>query len=323
MEIRVRRSQSSDELYHWGIKGMRWGIRRYQNKDGSLTTLGKQHLAEKRIRTEENLSEKTIPKGTTMYRVTPEKTDEKSSGPMYVTYLDADRDMYREGTIVRNYSNKQLSNTSVYEHEFKLSKDIKIPSLKTVREIEERVVSNEKMKQEVAKSWMESFMMIDEGYSMKDVSTMSKISDRFDKITTDEQRRSLYIELSKKYGDYDGDYYYHGAKKISEAREYINSNDSLTIERSLGRATNVKNGIVKELKKLGYNAMYDNAGIGVGSDGKYSKAQEGVEPLIIFDPNTTLVRTTTQQIDLEQRRASGERYERWKNDRTETLKDFK
>lgn len=30
-----------DEMYHWGIKGMRWGVRRYQNKDGSLTAAGK------------------------------------------------------------------------------------------------------------------------------------------------------------------------------------------------------------------------------------------------------------------------------------------
>ena len=34
-----------NELYHWGIKGMRWGVRRYQNKDGTLTAAGKKHYA--------------------------------------------------------------------------------------------------------------------------------------------------------------------------------------------------------------------------------------------------------------------------------------
>ena len=31
----------SNELYHHGIKGQKWGVRRFQNEDGSLTTAGK------------------------------------------------------------------------------------------------------------------------------------------------------------------------------------------------------------------------------------------------------------------------------------------
>ena len=34
------------ELYHWGVKGMKWGVRRYQNKDGSLTPAGRKRRRE-------------------------------------------------------------------------------------------------------------------------------------------------------------------------------------------------------------------------------------------------------------------------------------
>ena len=31
----------NDELYHHGIRGQKWGVRRFQNADGSLTSAGK------------------------------------------------------------------------------------------------------------------------------------------------------------------------------------------------------------------------------------------------------------------------------------------
>ena len=36
----------NNELQHWGIKGMKWGVRRYENKDGTLTPAGKKRYSQ-------------------------------------------------------------------------------------------------------------------------------------------------------------------------------------------------------------------------------------------------------------------------------------
>lgn len=40
---------SNSYLQHWGIKGMKWGIRRFRNRDGSLTSEGKERYGVNKV----------------------------------------------------------------------------------------------------------------------------------------------------------------------------------------------------------------------------------------------------------------------------------
>ena len=68
-----------NELYHFGIKGMRWGVRRYQNPDGSLTNAGKKRLKKGQTSNEENdSSNKSSTKSSSTKTVKDMSDDELS-----------------------------------------------------------------------------------------------------------------------------------------------------------------------------------------------------------------------------------------------------
>lgn len=59
-------------IYHHGIQGQKWGVRRYQNKDGSLTSAGKKRYAKLEVQSAKIEAEKK--------RLNPEK-EKKTPNP--------------------------------------------------------------------------------------------------------------------------------------------------------------------------------------------------------------------------------------------------
>lgn len=69
---------TSDELYHDGTKGMKWGQRLYQYKDGSLTPLGKLRYGKKGLEKESSSGESSDSKSIKTSKLTKKKLKDMS-----------------------------------------------------------------------------------------------------------------------------------------------------------------------------------------------------------------------------------------------------
>lgn len=123
----------SNELKHYGIKGMRWGVRR---KKEQLDRISKRAYT-----TEETPDKFIIKKGSKLHRVTSTPTLEKK-GFAYVSFTDEDVMGYRK-EITKWYNLD--TDIQTYDMTFKVKEDLILPKTKAQVEAFIDLYKNEKI----------------------------------------------------------------------------------------------------------------------------------------------------------------------------------
>lgn len=70
---------NEDYLAHHGILGMKWGIRRYRNKDGSLTDAGKKRYEKRKLKSFGEMKDAALKKISPAYRRSHMSSEELAS----------------------------------------------------------------------------------------------------------------------------------------------------------------------------------------------------------------------------------------------------
>ena len=133
-------------IYHHGIKGQKWGVRRYQNEDGTLTLAGRKRQANAVA----SNKKATIAKGTTLYRVSTNANSDASDGKIYVSASKKSGDFY----VTRLGLDKIRNTGEAYVQEYMAKTDLKLPDKKTMEKIELGLLKDPAVQKELVDSLM-------------------------------------------------------------------------------------------------------------------------------------------------------------------------
>lgn len=293
------------ELYHYGVKGMRWGVRRYQYADGTLTPAGRQRyqngqnansvssLMRTKVKdvvnsartqvTGKQYVDTYLKQGTTLARIQTSKNFENFA--FYATYKKHDMDEYM-GLFGKNLTTRaageatraeKQAQASGREEDAKIAKDFREKANNTkVYQLKLEAVKKLKVPSDENASDITANLLKESDFK-KNVT--ASIQDSKEKM----KRPSQQILFNQAQNALTKD----PAKLSSSEKVAIYKALNLSLVNHNAQEIAAQDRFYSELKKKGYNALLDY------NDKEYS-SYHAKRPMIVFDVDSVKLQSVTE-----------------------------
>lgn len=270
---------NGDVLYHHGIKGQKWGVRRFQKKDGSLTPAGKERYNDDGIKKRVETPEERKKRIARNVAIGATATTAAIAAIGYMKYSKNLKILDKKaGTAVKEISTKILDFNQLSDSDITLSKGTKFQRISS-KSFEEYV--------EKGRIAYASFKKEDSAIYMHD---MPKNIEKWRKNgTIKDGGSSVYkhvLEMNK-------DVKVASKRKVVETYAEVAGKSSVKdyefrnfIEGLVDRDKDVNKKFINKLIEMGYNAIIDD-----NDAGSYTSS-----PLILLNPASDVRNINTKEI---------------------------
>ena len=251
-------------LVHHGVIGQKWGVRRYQNYDGSLKTAGKIRLeaAQKRNGFNQKSHDTYLDRGTKLSRIQSSGKLNKNYA-LYSTYKTHDVNAY-SGLFGKNLKSRSGDkDLPIYRVSMKAAKKLRIPSEENTIKAVKELLLDKKFKSDLQLSIQDSASKMKRPGQLKVFAKANKVLNRkIPPIPSDKDLKYCYDALNMSLTN-------HEKFEIAVQKKFYNN-----------------------LKSKGYSAILDV------NDQKYS-SYHAKDPVIIFDTSKVELQACMKMNDKE------------------------